>query len=146
MGLTSPFRDRNAKNQTNCVPAIWDGNGKYQKAFPLFGTGTGITKKLSCSSGRELDTQITLPAVGERALKAFPLGNIQEWEFPLMPVLTYLLPTRYPFITYLSPTCYLLVTFSFPTCFLLIPYLFPTQPLLVPYLFSTSSYRSIPSI
>ena len=25
-------------------PAIWDKNGNYQKAFPLFGTGTGNPK------------------------------------------------------------------------------------------------------
>ena len=57
MGLTCQFRDGNGKKQINCVPAIWDGNGNYQKAFPIFGKGTGITKKLSCYFGRERETQ-----------------------------------------------------------------------------------------
>ena len=62
-----------------------DGNGNYQKAFPLFGMGTGITKKLSHYLGRERETPKSLPAVLEREFKAFPLGNIREQEFPLMP-------------------------------------------------------------
>ena len=66
--------------------AMRDGNGNYQKAFPLFGTGTGITKKLSRYSGQERKTQKYLPAVWEREFKAFPLGNIRERELPLMPV------------------------------------------------------------
>ena len=47
--------------------------------------GTGVTKKLSGYSGRERETQKSLPAVRERELKAFHLGNIREQEFPLMP-------------------------------------------------------------
>ena len=62
-----------------------EGNGKYQKAFTQFGTD-GITKKLSRYSGRERETQKSLPAILEREFKAFPLGNIREREFPLMPV------------------------------------------------------------
>ena len=85
MGLTSPFRDGNGKKQIDCVPAIWDGNGNYQKAFPLFGKGTGITKKLSRYLGQERETQKSLPAVWEREFKAFSLGDILEQEFPLMP-------------------------------------------------------------
>ena len=85
MGLTSSFWDGLRENPNKCVPAIWDGNGNYQKAFPLFGTGTGITNKLSRYSGRERETQKNLPAVREREFKAFPLGNIREREFPLMP-------------------------------------------------------------
>ena len=60
LGLTYPFWDRSGKKQINCVPAIWDGNGNYQKAFPLFGTGTGITKKLSRYSGRERELLCTV--------------------------------------------------------------------------------------
>ena len=47
------FLDGNRKNQINCVPATWHRNGKNQKYFLLFGTGTEITRKLSCYSGRE---------------------------------------------------------------------------------------------
>ena len=59
MRLTSPFQNRNGKNQINCFllfgtrtgitkifSTFWDGNGNYQKAFPLFGTGTGNLKNL----------------------------------------------------------------------------------------------------
>ena len=47
MGLTSPFRGGNGKNQINCVPAIRVKNGNYQKKdFPLFWTGTGNRKKV----------------------------------------------------------------------------------------------------
>ena len=70
-GLTSSLRVGKGKNQINCVPAIRDGNGNYQKSIPLFGTGTGNLKKI--------------PAVWQREFKAFPLGNIREREFPLMP-------------------------------------------------------------
>ena len=45
MGLTSPFQDGNGKNQINCFPAMQDRSENYQKAFHLFRTGTGITKK-----------------------------------------------------------------------------------------------------
>ena len=38
-----------------------DGNGNYQKAFPLFGMGMGIIKKLSRYLGRE--TQKSLSAI-----------------------------------------------------------------------------------
>ena len=71
MGFSSPFCDGNGKNQKNFVLAMRDGNRNYQKAFPLFGTGTGNPKNF--------------PAVREREFKAFPLGNIREREFPLMP-------------------------------------------------------------
>ena len=53
MGLTSPFWDGNGKKTNKCVPAIWDGNGNYQKSFLRFGWGTGITKNLSRYLGRE---------------------------------------------------------------------------------------------
>ena len=85
MGLTSPFQDGNRKKPNKLCsrytgwerelpksfPVIRDGKGNYQKAFPLLGTGTGNPK--------------SLPAVRERELKAFPLGNIREREFSLMP-------------------------------------------------------------
>ena len=85
MGLTSLFRDGNGRKKNafcsrysgreeelpKSFPAIRDWNGNYQKYLPLFGTGTGNPK--------------TLPAVWEREFKAFPLGNIREREFPLMP-------------------------------------------------------------
>ena len=41
--MTSSFWDGYGNNQINCVPAIWDGNRNYQKAFLLFGTWTGNT-------------------------------------------------------------------------------------------------------
>ena len=63
-----------------------DGIGNYQKAFPLFGTETGIIKMLSRYSGWEWETKTILPAVREQEFKAFPLGNLREREFPLMPV------------------------------------------------------------
>ena len=55
MGLTSTFWDGNGKNKQiklcsryvgkdQELPAIWDGNGNYQKAFLLFGTETGNPK------------------------------------------------------------------------------------------------------
>ena len=75
------------KKLKNCVPDMPDGNENYQEAFPLFGKGTGFTKKLSHYSGREQETQKSLPAVQDREFKAFLLGNIREREFPLMPVL-----------------------------------------------------------
>ena len=78
MGLNSSFWDGNRKNQINCVPAMRDGNGNNQKVFPLFGTGTGITKKLSRYFGRERETPKSLPAVWELEFKSFPLGNIQD--------------------------------------------------------------------
>ena len=67
--------------------------------FPLFGTGTGITKKLSSNLGREQEFtkkfpaiqdrnkkyQKIFPAVQEHKLKGFPLENIWEQGFPLMP-------------------------------------------------------------
>ena len=62
-----------------------DGNKNYQKAFLLFGTGTGITKKLSRYLGRERENQKSCSAVQEWEFNAFPLGNIREREFPLMP-------------------------------------------------------------
>ena len=62
-----------------------DGNENYQKAFPLLGIGTVITKKLSRYVGWERETQKNLLAVWEREFKAFSLGNIREPEFPLMP-------------------------------------------------------------
>ena len=65
-----------------------DGNRNYQKASPLFGKKMGITKKLLRYSGRERETQKSLPAFRESEFKAFPLGNIQEREFPLIPALT----------------------------------------------------------
>ena len=93
IGLTYPFWDK-GKNQINCVPAMRDGNGNYQKTFPIFRMGTGITKKLSRYLGRERETQKSLPAVQEREFKAFPLGNIRDRKFPLMPTLyTYSLYT-----------------------------------------------------
>ena len=51
MGLTSPFWDGNGKNHINCVPPMRDRNGNYQKASPLFGTGTGNPKNYSRCSG-----------------------------------------------------------------------------------------------
>ena len=65
MELTSPFLGGNGKNPNklcsrysgwepelpNIFSAIRDGNGNYQKAFPLFGTGTGNPKNSSCCSG-----------------------------------------------------------------------------------------------
>ena len=83
--MTYLFWNRNRKNQINCVPAIRDGNGNYLKACPLFGTGTGTTKKLSRYLRWERETQKSFPALRERESKAFPWGNIQEREFPLMP-------------------------------------------------------------
>ena len=59
------------------VPGMRDGNGNYQKAFPLYGMGTEIAKKLSRYLRRESETQKSLPAVWEQEIKAFPLGNIQ---------------------------------------------------------------------
>ena len=56
MGLTTPIRDGNKKNKTNCVPATRDGNWNTKKAFPQFETGTGITKELSRYLGRERET------------------------------------------------------------------------------------------
>ena len=53
--------------------------------FPLFGTGTGITKKLSRYSGGERETQTSFPAVQEREFKAYQLGIKREREFPLPP-------------------------------------------------------------
>ena len=61
------------------------GNGNYQKVFPLFGKGTAITKKLSRSSVQEQQTPKSLMALWEWEFKTFPLGNIQEHEFLLMP-------------------------------------------------------------
>ena len=76
------------------------GTGKTKQiVFPLFGTGMGITKKLSRYSGREWELpksfpaiwdgngnpQKKIPAVWEREFKAFPLENIREREFLLMP-------------------------------------------------------------
>ena len=72
--MTSPFGDGNRKNQINCVPAIRDRNKNFQKAFPLFVTGTGNPK--------------TLHAFREREFKTFPLGNIRVREFPLMPAIS----------------------------------------------------------
>ena len=65
MGVTSPFQDGNGKKTNKLCSryagwewelpksflAIRDGNGNYQKAFPLFGTGTGNPKKSSCCLG-----------------------------------------------------------------------------------------------
>ena len=62
-----------------------DRNWNDQKGFLLFGTGTGITKRLSLYLGRERETQKRLPTVREREFMAFPFGNIQERKFPLMP-------------------------------------------------------------
>ena len=42
-------------------PAVWDRNGNYQKAFPLFGMGTGNPKK----SSRCLGTGIQGVPVGK---------------------------------------------------------------------------------
>ena len=85
MRLTSPFQYGNGKNQIDC--------------FLLFGTGTGITKNIFRYLGRERELPKSFPAirdgngklkksshctVREQELKAFPLGNIQEWEFRLM--------------------------------------------------------------
>ena len=75
------------KNKIISVPATQDRNRNYQKYFLLFGTGTIITKKLSCYSRREQETKTPLPFVWEPELKAFQLGNIEEQKFPLMPVL-----------------------------------------------------------
>ena len=65
-------------------------------------TVTRIIKKRPCYSGRERELlksfpaildwnkkpKKSLPVVQESEFKAFPLGNIQEREFPLMPALT----------------------------------------------------------
>ena len=64
-----------------------DWNGNYQKEFRLFGTGMGINKNPSRYLGWDRETQKSLPAVREWKFKAFPLVNLQEREFPLMPVL-----------------------------------------------------------
>ena len=56
--------------------AIWDGNGNYQKAFPLFGTGTGITNKLSRYLGRKRELPNSFPAIWDgngNYQKGFPL-------------------------------------------------------------------------
>ena len=45
--------ERGEKKQIKFVLAIWDGNRNFQKLFPLFGKGAGITKKLSRYSEQE---------------------------------------------------------------------------------------------
>ena len=84
-GIDLSILDGNRKNQINCVPAMPDGNGNYQKEFRLFGTGMGINKNPSRYLERDRETQKSLPAVREWEFKAFPLINLQEREFPLMP-------------------------------------------------------------
>ena len=64
---------------------MWDGNGKFQKYFPVFWTDTGKQKKnLLFGTGREIP--ISFPAVWEWENHAFLLGNIREGEFHLIPV------------------------------------------------------------
>ena len=81
MGLTSPFWNGNRKKRKkNCIPAIWDGNRNYQKAFPLFGTGTRITKKLSHYLGREQESQKNSSGCSGTQIQGINVGKYTGME------------------------------------------------------------------
>ena len=66
-----------------------DGNGNYQKGFPLFGMGTGNIKYLFRYSGREREEEKKSSRCLGTGIQDIPVGIYTETEFPLMPAVSY---------------------------------------------------------
>ena len=85
MGFPSPFRDGNGKKTNELCSRYAGRERELPKSFPAIWDGNGNYQKLSRYLGRERETKKSFLAVWEREFKGFPLGNIREREFLLMP-------------------------------------------------------------